>query len=137
MAVVFYDGTGQAIVVTVVVDSLMDQYAGFSIFDFEDEQNPGLFDDIARNISQYTVVAGALQKDGTPVVVAGQGDENYQFYQFRQEYITAKNFLETAMSDWAGFSDAQKQQWVLDHMDEMMKVALRSIEALKYFYKRV
>jgi len=137
MAVVFYDGTDQVVALSQVTDEIMVQNAALNVFDFEDDENPGLYNDILIDMNRYTVVGGALQKDGSPVAVAGEGDEAYQSYQFRQEYITAKNFLETAISDWTGFSDAQKQQWVLDHMDEMMQISLRTIQALKYLNRRV
>lgn len=137
MAVVFYDGTDQVVAISQVTDEIMAQNAALNVFDFDNNENSALYADILLNMSQYTVVAGELQKDGSPVAVAGEGDEAYQSYQFRQEYITAKNFLEIAISDWAGFSDAQKQQWVLDHMDEMMQISLRTIQALKYLNRRV
>jgi hypothetical protein len=137
MAVVFYDDTDQVVAISQVTDEIMAQNAALNIFDFDDNENPFLYNDIIINMSDYTVVAGELLDGGSPVVVLGEGDEAYQSYRFRQEYLTAKNFLEGAISDWAGFSDAQKQQWVLDHMDEMMQINLRTIQALKYFYRRV
>jgi len=115
MAVVFYDGTDQVVAISQVTDEIMAQNAALNVFDFDNNENSALYADILLNMSQYTV----------------------ESYQFRQEYITAKNFLEIAISDWAGFSDAQKQQWVLDHMDEMMQISLRTIQALKYLNRRV
>ena len=137
MSVVFYNGLGQVVGVSLVTEEAMNIYSGFSVYDFETEQNPGLHDDIVLNMPLFTVIAGELQKNGSPVPVAGQGDEAYASYQFTEEWITAKNFLENAISDWAGFSDAQKQQWFLDHMDEVLLINLRTIQALKYLFKRV
>lgn len=136
MAVVFYDGTTQVVGVSQVTDEIMNIYAGSSVYDFEDAENSGLYDDIVLNMPDYTVVAGELQKSGSPVSVAGEGDEAYSTYLFREDYITAKNFLETSISDWATMNDAAKQQWVLDHMDEIFLINLRTLQAIKWLSKR-
>lgn len=40
----------------------------------------------------------------------------------RGRYAAAKNFLDTAITEWATMTGAQKQTWVANNMDKVLEI---------------
>lgn len=78
MAKVFYNGGGA--VVAFARDSREEATAfpsgvpGASAFEFDEDTNANLVDEIARDLTPFTVVAGVLRRNGSNVSPAADGD---------------------------------------------------------------
>ena len=49
-------------------------------------------------------------------------DRNQDDRDLGGRYVVAMNFLDTAIADWPSMTASQKQQWLLNNFDEVLKI---------------
>lgn len=47
-------------------------------------------------------------------------------------YVVATNFLDTAIADWPSMTGAQKQQWLVNNFDEVLKIIRAILKFIKW-----
>ena len=69
---------------------------------FDEETNAALVQDIIDHFSAYTIVSGALQKNGSPVAIASPGTH----YAARQQLTAAKQTIQGNAANLQSYHDA-------------------------------
>lgn len=139
MAIIYYDPAdgrvyGESLVET---QETLQYYAQYDQFYLDEAANPQLHSDLILNMNHYRVIGGELVKFEIPVQIEGQPDPHITVKQFWTAIQTAKGFLDTAISDWDGLTGAEKQTWIANNFDEVLRIERGILHLLEIVGKRL
>ncbi len=104
------------------------------------EVNASVFEQYAQDHNNHSLVAGILYYQGQPVTILPHGQvylDHQAAKSFWQDLNNEIDWLEGEYTDWDALTGAQKQQWIVDNFDRVLREIHGIMRFIRWLIKAI